>query len=60
MGDTVYSSRFYADVIKAGVHKLVSVELKDPAATGTYGDSATVPADEIPTISADDVTVVYA
>ena len=60
MGDTVYSSRFYADVIKAGVNKLVSVEIKYPAATGIYGDSATVPADEIPTISADDVTVVYA
>ena len=60
MGDTVYSSRFYADVIKAGVNKLVSVEIKYPAATGSYGDSATVPADEIPTISADDVTIVYA
>ena len=60
MGDTIYSSRFYADVIKAGVNKLVSVEIKYPAASGSYGDSATVPASQIPTISVDDVTVVYA
>lgn len=59
MGDTLYASRFYADVIKAGVTMLENIEIKYPAATGSYADSIDIPASELPTISAEDVTVVY-
>ncbi len=58
MGDTLYASRFYADVIKAGVTSLENVKIKYPA-SGTAADSVEVDADEIPTISVDDVTVTY-
>lgn len=59
MGDTLYASRFYADVIKAGVTMLENIEIKYPSATGSYADSVDIPASELPTISAEDVTVVY-
>ena len=59
MGDTLYASRFYADVIKAGVTMLENIEIKYPAATGSYADSIDIPASELPTISVDDVIVVY-
>ena len=59
MGDTLYASRFYADVIKAGVTMLENIEIKYPSATGSYADSIDIPASELPTISVDDVKVVY-
>ena len=58
MGDTLYASRFYADVIKAGVTKLETIQIKYPL-SATAADSVNVDADEIPTISVDDVTVTY-
>lgn len=58
MGDTLYASRFYADVIKAGVNKLETIQIKYPL-SATAADSVMVSADEIPTISIDDVTVTY-
>lgn len=58
MGDTLYASRFYADVIKAGVTKLETIQLKYPLSAAA-ADSVNVDADEIPTISVDDVTVTY-
>ena len=58
MGDTLYASRFYADVIKAGVMKLETIQIKYPL-SATAADSVNVDADEIPTISVDDVTVTY-
>ena len=58
MGDTLYASRFYADVIKAGVTKLETIQIKFPL-SATAADSVSVDADEIPTISVDDVTVTY-
>ena len=58
MGDTLYASRFYADVIKAGVTKLETIQIKYPL-NATAADSVNVDADEIPTISVDDVTVTY-
>lgn len=58
MGDTLYASRFYADVIKAGVTKLETIQIKYPL-SATAVDSVSVDADEIPTISVDDVTVTY-
>ena len=59
MGDTLYASRFYADVINAGVTMLENVEIKYPSASGTWADSVDIPASQLPTISVDDVTVVY-
>ena len=58
MGDTLYASRFYADVIKAGVTKLETIQIKYPLSAAA-ADSVNVDADEIPTISVDDVTVTY-
>ena len=58
MGDTLYASRFYADVIKAGVTKLETIQIKYPL-SATAADSVNVDADEIPTISVDNVTVTY-
>jgi hypothetical protein len=59
MGDTLYASRFYADVINAGVSMLENIEIKYPADTGSYVDSVVIPIDEIPSLSVEDVTVVY-
>ena len=59
MGDTLYASRFYADVINAGVTMLENIEIKYPADTGSYVDSVVIPIDEIPSLSVEDVTVVY-
>lgn len=58
MGDKLYASRFYSDVIKAGVTKLETIQIKFPL-SATAVDSVDIDADEIPTISADDVTVTY-
>ena len=58
MGDKLYASRFYTDVIKAGVTKLETIQIKFPL-SATAVDSVNIDADEIPTISADDVTVTY-
>lgn len=58
MGDTLYASRFYADVIKAGVTKLETIQIKYPL-SASAADSVNVDADEIPTISVDNVTVTY-
>ena len=58
MGDTLYASRFYNDVITAGVTSLKTIKIKYPA-SATAADSVDIDADEIPTISASDVTVTY-
>lgn len=58
MGDTLYASRFYDDVIKAGVTELQTIKIKYPQTAGAT-DSAEVDADEIPTIGLSDITVTY-
>ena len=58
MGDALFASRFYADVIKAGVTQLESIQIKYPT-SASAADSVDIDADEIPTISASDVTVSY-
>lgn len=57
MGDTIYASRFYADVIKSGIHNLTSIEIAYPS-TDAWKDIETVPLNEMPVLSADNVTVV--
>ena len=59
MGDSLYASRFYADVYNAGVTMLESVKIKYPATSGSFVDNVDIPASQIPTISIGDVTVVY-
>lgn len=58
MGDTLYASRFYADVVKAGATQLKTIKVKYPASASAV-DSVDIDADEIPTISMNDVTVTY-
>ena len=58
MGDTLYASRFYADVVKAGATQLKTIKVKYPA-SASAADSVDIDADEIPTISMSDVTVTY-
>ena len=58
MGDKLYASRFYSDVIKAGVTKLETIQIKFPL-SASAADSVSINADKIPTISVDNVTVTY-
>jgi hypothetical protein len=55
MGSTIYVSRFYQDIISVGAN-LTKVEIAYPK-TGTYGDVAEVPLNQMPVIDADDVQV---
>ena len=57
MGDTVYASRFYADVIKCGVNNLTSIEIAYPD-TDSWKDIETIPLNEMPILSTSNVTVV--
>ena len=59
MGDSVYASRFYADVIACGIANLTSIEVAYPS-TDSWSDIETIPLDEMPVLSADNVTVVEA
>ena len=58
MGETLYASRFYCDVIKAGATNLKTIKVKFPS-TASAADNVTINADQMPTISANDVSVVY-
>ena len=57
MNDTVYASRFYADVISVGVQNLTSIEVKYPSSS-SWQDVVSIPLNEMPAITAEDVTVV--
>lgn len=56
MGDKIFASRFYTDVISAGASNLTSVEIAYPA-SGTYGDVVNIPLDEMPVMSVENVLV---
>ena len=56
MGDTVYVSRFYADVINVGAINLKSIEIAYPSTAG-YGDVAEIPLNKMPVISANLIVV---
>lgn len=56
MGDTIYASRFYADVIKCGVSNLTSVEVAYPN-TDTWKDVETIPLNEMPVLDMNNVTI---
>lgn len=57
MGDTLYASRFYKSVINAGVSNLTSIEIAYPA-NAAFGDKAAIPLDQMPTLAADNITVI--
>ena len=59
MGDSVYASRFYADVIACGVENLTSIEVKYPT-TDAWKDVEDIPLNEMPVLTASNVTVVEA
>lgn len=56
IASTVYASRLYAPVVRAGVEDLVSVKIAAPAG-GAWADEVTVRANQVPVINAEDVTV---
>lgn len=56
IASTVYASRFYAPVIRAGVQDLVSVKIAAPV-SGAWVDELTVTAEQLPVLSADDIFV---
>ena len=60
IGDTTYASRFYCVVIGVGVSDLVSIEVAAIPEEGdpVWGASVSSGIDQLPTISADDVSVV--
>ena len=57
-GQTIYSSRFYGDVIAQGANDLVSVQIAAPLSGGSWTTQIDVSADKEPVLSADDVTVI--
>ena len=56
MGDTIYASRFYSDVIACGANNLSVIEVKYPT-TDTWKDVENIPLDEMPALTASNVTV---
>lgn len=58
MGDTVFASRFYQDVIDAGLTDLVSVEVGLSA--GSYGQSASFNLDQMPVLDAENILIAEA
>lgn len=55
---TIYSSRFYGDVIEAGANDLVSITIAAPVSGDTWVTQIDVDADKEPTLDANDVTVI--
>lgn len=59
MGMKVYASRFYSTIMDAGVAQLDSVKLRYPADSKTLVDNVIVPMTEMPSLSVDDIYIVY-
>ena len=57
MAMTLYSSRFYKPVISAGVVDLEKIQIKYPASDDPQ-DSVEIPANEMPVLSENDITVI--
>lgn len=57
MATTLYSSRFYNSVIGTGVDDLIRVQIAYPK-TAVLADSVSIPANQLPVIDAEDITVV--
>ena len=55
MGDRIYASRFYADVIAAGAENLTSIEIQYNSSA--FGEMVDIPLDSMPVLSADNITV---
>lgn len=59
MGETLFASRFYQTVIDAGLTDLVQIQVSLTSGSG-YGLSVDFALDEMPTLSADNITYVEA
>ncbi len=59
MGVKVYASRFYSTIMDAGVAQLDSVKLRYPADSKDVVDSVIIPMTEMPSLSAEDIYIVY-
>ena len=55
MGDRIYASRFYADVIAVGAENLTSIEIQYNSSA--FGEMVDIPLDSMPVLSADNITV---
>ena len=55
---TIYSSRFYGDIIACGANDLVTVEIAAPVSGGSWTTQIDVDADEEPVLDESNVTVV--
>lgn len=55
MGDRIYASRFYADVIAAGAENLTSIEIQYNSSA--FGEVVDIPLDSMPVLSANNITV---
>lgn len=60
MGDTLYASRFYKAIIQAGATNLIKIEVAYPYSSGSpkWQDSISVPLNQIPALSDDNIVVV--
>lgn len=56
MAQTLFVSRFYKSVINSGVDDLVNIQVSYPLGA-TLADSVEIPADEMPTLDADNIEV---
>lgn len=55
MGDRIYASRFYADVIAVGAENLTSIEIQYNSSA--FGEMVDIPLDSMPVLSANNITV---
>lgn len=59
MGETIYASRFYQDIISAGLSELVQVEVSLTSGSG-FGLSCDINLNQIPVLSAENISFVEA
>lgn len=56
MAQTIYASRFYADIVDVGVDNLENIEISYPSGS-EWTDSVDIPANQIPVMSESDITI---
>lgn len=56
MAQTIYASRFYADIVDVGVDNLENIEISYPSGS-EWTDSVDIPANQIPVMSESNITI---
>lgn len=56
MAQTIYASRFYANIVDVGVDNLETIEISYPSGAA-WTDSVDIPANQIPVMSENDITI---